>query len=672
MANKKALRFWAILLTALQIPVGVYAADAGWHIEGSGEITKANESVNTNPWNLAAIAGGGESGTVEIVTVYGGVKVNLDAPLYRLSEGYSDKIVEKDGLWGVERNVTVTVFDGSEDWSVYRQAGYQNGNTIIFSCTAPEDYRIQNGVSTHFDVVLDSEQKNRTYDGISFGRQRDTILMRFMKVRGIDSVEGLKSYLKGQYDAGRAVKLLYPAVESTFTPFDEDIQKQLKSSEVLGFRDSGALRLGQDEIRLADVFVNETSGNIEMDSFLNGVVDVRIFDSSENEKYFIEGIYPEKDYVTVKAADASGNSYSGALYYNEENFLADKLTELVLSGEGGTEIRLRLNLSKVKVPSAAVSGFGYDKTALTAECIKNARLVLPDYIPMTDDRKTPFYTENSLIYDNSTETVTVGNIDNNRAFLTVSAGNMKKSIEIVSVPDERAKLNVLFLGDSLIDQNYYTAEVSKLFEDDSLKLSFLGTRGADGARHEGRGGWSAYDYCNSASKYGYSNPFLHDGKFDFEYYMDKNNYDGVDIVVLNLGINDLNLLEHNSHKEILGYFSEIIDGIHDYDPSTEVLINLPILPYNSGENEAYRYDRLELAESLYDEFGEREEEGVIIVPLYLSVDPGMSYKLHDPVIDEFNQDYGMIVTDATHPNIPGYTQMAEMTYNYIKYAAAIK
>lgn len=671
MANKKALRFWAILLTAMQLPVGAYAADADWHMESSGEIKRANESVNTNPWNVASIAGGGESGTAEIVTVYGGVKVKLDAPLYKLSEGYSDRIVEKDGLWGVERNVTVIAFDGSENWEIYKQPGYQNSNTIIFTCTAPEDYRIQNGVSTHFDVVLDSAQKNRIYDGISFGRQRDTILMRFMKVRGIDSVDGLKSYLKGQYDAGRAVKLLYPAVESTFTPFDEDTQKQLKGSEVLGFRDSGPLRFGQDEIKLAEIFEKETSENYEMDHFLCGIDDVRIFNSDENKKYFIEGVYPGKEGVTVKAADTAGGSFSGTLRYNEQDFLASRLTELVLGGDGGTEIRLRLNLSKVKVPSEAVNGFGYEDTALTADCIKAEHLVLPDYMPMTDNRKTPFYTENSLIYDNETKPETVGKIDENRAYLTVKADDMEKSMEIITPTEKRERLNILFLGDSLINQNYYTAEVKKLFEDDSIKLSFIGTLGTDGARHEGRGGWSAYDYCRMESKYGYSNPFLNEGKFDFEHYMDKNNYDKADIVVLNLGINDLNLLEHNGHEEILGYFSEITESIHEYDPSAMILINLPILPYNSVENEAYRYDRLELAESLYKEFGNREADGVILVPLYLSVDPEMSYKLCDPVIDEFNQDYGLIVTDATHPSIRGYTQMAEMTYNYIKFAAAI-
>ncbi len=673
MANRKILKFGALLMAVSMLPISAYTADANWYMEGTGEITKANESVNTNPWNQASIAAGGANGYVELVTVWGGVIANLDAPLYKLSDDYSDKIIEKDGVWGVERNVTAVVFDGSEDWEIYKQAGYQNSNTIIFTCTATEDYAIQNGINTHFDVVLDSEQKNRVYDGISFGREQGTILMRFMKVRGVNSVESLKSYLKGQYDAGNPVTLLYPAVETTFVPFDDEVQEKLKNTEVMGYRDSGSLRFGQDNIELStEIFINENTGNDDLDRFLCGVSDIRILHANEDEKYFIEGIYPAEDGVTVKAESLSGAVYSGTLYYNEQDFLTSQLTELALKGDDDTEIRLRINLYEVKVPSSTVSGFTYDETGMTEDCVKSAALVLPEYICIAENMKTPFYAENSLIYDNSTEVAAAGSVDENGAYLTVTAGELEETVEIITPAENRERINIMFLGDSLINQDYYTEAVAELFEDDSIKLSFIGTRGSGEEKHEGRGGWSAYDYCNSSSKYGYFNPFLNDGEFDFEYYMDTNGFDGVDIVVLNLGINDLNLLEHNGHDEIMGYFSEIIDSIHDYDENIKVLVNIPTLTYNSEENEAYRYDRLAFAESLYDSLGGKEDEGIILVPLYLSVDPTMSYKYTEPVIDEFNQDYGMLVTDATHPSIAGYRQMAEMTYSYIKLAVAMK
>ena len=62
-----------------------------------------------------------------------------------------------------------------------------------------------------------------------------------------------------------------------------------------------------------------------------------------------------------------------------------------------------------------------------------------------------------------------------------------------------------------------------------------------------------------------------------------------------------------------------------------------------------------------------EDDGIIIVPTYLAVDSHNGYKLAEPIIDEFNQDYGLVVNDATHPNKNGYKQMAEITCLYMEY-----
>ena len=153
--------------------------------------------------------------------------------------------------------------------------------------------------------------------------------------------------------------------------------------------------------------------------------------------------------------------------------------------------------------------------------------------------------------------------------------------------------------------------------------------------------------------------------------MESNKYDNVDMVVLNLGINDLNLIGHNGHGEILKSFTRIIESIHEFNSDIKILINLPTLPYESEATEIYKNDRLDFIEAVYNEFGAMEGQGIILVPLYLSVDPKMSFKLIEPVIDEYNQDYSLIVTDTTHPSILGYKQMAQTTYNYIKFADSL-
>ena len=121
-------------------------------------------------------------------------------------------------------NVAVTEFDGSED-----RPGYLNDSTVVFTCTTATN-RIQNGISTHFDVVSNKEKTVYTTTLLSAGNS--TILMRFMNVRGISDVDSLKKYLKGQHESGNGVKLIYPAAESEFVPFDDDVQEKLDKSEV--------------------------------------------------------------------------------------------------------------------------------------------------------------------------------------------------------------------------------------------------------------------------------------------------------------------------------------------------------------------------------------------------------------------------------------------------------
>ncbi len=661
MINKKGLKFCAVFLAAAQIPMTALAAD--WRVDGGMEVKKADSSYNVNPWNVAEISAGAQDGKINMVTVDGIVEVSLDTPLYSLSDGYTDRIVQKDGIWGVERNVAVAVFDGSEDWELYSQPGYQNSNTVIFTCTAPAEYRIQNGVSTHFDVVLDKEQKNRIYDGISFGREEGTVLMRFMKVRGISDTDSLKNYLKGQYDSGRPVKLLYPAAETVFVPFDEAEREKLAESEVLGISSGGLLSVSQNEPASlpGNVFEADTSLNAELDSFLAGISKADVHNSVEGTEYYLEGVYTDSLGLTIKAEDSDGGVYTGTVNFNDTDFLRSQITDITLKGAGDTEIRLSINLSKVKVPYKSITGF---KLKLSDSCVKNSELVLPEYMVLEEG--TDIYPENGLIYGGDTAD-SVKITEKTDSFIKISDGCEEKEIRLEESGNSE-KTTVLFIGDSLINENYYTLAVGELDSD----ITFLGTRGSEGAAHEGRGGWSARDYCVETSKYGFSNPFLFDGEFNFKHYMDANKYEGVDTVVLNLGINDLNMTGHNSHEEILGYFSDIIDSIHGYDSEINILINTPIMPYKSEDTEARKNDRLEFIKSLYSRFGGMEEQGVIIVPVYLAVDTENRYKFTEPVIDEFNQDYGLVVTDATHPSIAGYGQMAGMTYSYIKYAGEIR
>lgn len=603
--NKNRMKLCAALLVAAQIPTTVFAAD--WCVNGGTSIKKSDERYNINPWNTAEITAGAADGKIKMVTEDGIVEVNT-TPLYSLSEAYTDRVTEKDGIWGVERNVTVTEFDGSEDWELYKQPGYINDSTVIFTCTAPDEYRIQNGISTHFDVVSDKTQKNSIYDGISFGRENGTILMRFMNVRGISDVDSLKKYLKGQHESGNGVKLIYPAAESEFVPFDDDVQEKLDKSEVRGIAGGRLLKIEPYE-ELSD------NGKLTAEAlgFLKGISEITVENADDGLMYYMEGIYVDDDSVTVEVIDSDDNIYSGSIDFKDTDFLKQTITEIIVKGHNDTVIRLGMDLSKTKIPYDTVNGFNI---RLADSCIKESEIILPEYMPIVGG-DISIYPGNAVMYGNDraeAEDITEDEIE-------ISFGDKTKTIELKEIgktDDNKDDLTVLFLGDSLINENYYTEAV------------------------------------------------------DFERYMETNNYKNVDTVVLNLGINDLNLTGHNSHEEILGYFDTIVNGIHEYDENIDILINTPIMPYAEEKNTAYKNDRLEFIKSLYGHFGDMEEDGIIIVPTYLAVDPHNGYKLAEPIIDEFNQDYGLVVNDATHPNKKGYKQMAEITCLYMEYAKAVE
>lgn len=149
--------------------------------------------------------------------------------------------------------------------------------------------------------------------------------------------------------------------------------------------------------------------------------------------------------------------------------------------------------------------------------------------------------------------------------------------------DNLQNASVLVIGDSTVNQNYMTQDMLDGFTSRSKTLTLLGTVGTSPNVHEGRSGWSAYDYCSSASKGGITNPFYNDG-FDFSYYMTNQGYTAPDFVVIQLGINDLYSAAANlateqavqtTIEQTTAYIVEIIDSILDYNSSQKILLNLP-------------------------------------------------------------------------------------------------
>ena len=667
-------------------------------IEGNTYSTRADIVYNTNPYNISTYIGVGENGFIKLYTQNEILDIPLSSPLYKISNDYKDRLINKDGIWGIERNIGVYEFTGNEDWEPYIKNSYKNSETTIYKCTSPIDVNILNGFSTHFDVLLPKEQKTNILDGLSFSPDGKNIIMRFMNVRNVKTIDDLKWYLNNQKELGTPIKFYYILNDSTFEPFDDEIQKKLNIAfnknniNSLGFVDNMITNINfDDEIKLKkEIFNTTTLGNKELDMFFKGVEDVKIYNSN-NEKYYLHSLYTNDEKIILNLVDDNNNIYTGSLYYYECDFTKDKNIEIVLKSDTNNNVTIRIQLNPYNI-KLAYGNYIIDKEykkEINENCKEDKQFILPEKVYYTDKGNTDIYLSNTIIsgeVNSNSEFNIQSNLDtyifdknkikplpnNENLLINYSINNINNSIEFEYLENKEIKdnISIMFLGDSLINQNHYSKYVKDLFESDNINIKLIGTQGEENNKHEGRGGWSAYNYCNSKEAFGYTNPFLNNGKFDFSYYMENykenmNLFDKLDFVILNLGINDLNLKEHNSYTEILNNFDKIIESINDYDNNIKIIINTPELLYEKETTNTAKNQRLNFTKILLDKYN--NSDNIIICPLYLVINPRTDYKLIEQKLNEENENNNFIVTDTTHPNVFGYQNMANMTYSYIKY-----
>ena len=236
---------------------------------------------------------------------------------------------------------------------------------------------------------------------------------------------------------------------------------------------------------------------------------------------------------------------------------------------------------------------------------------------------------------------------------------------------------ILLIGDSLT----YNAPLSKhlvddLLTDDVMGVELIGTRGSAPYLHEGRSGWSPYDYTHASAVDNVTNAFWNPTlqAFDFSYYMAQNNFDGVDYVFLNLGTN-ISGYDGTSvtAAEMVAQIEEMVDTIHEYDASIRIGVWTPPPKGLTGNGELTDNDTTLLkVKAIIEQFSGRASEKVYLVPVTLNVDPYHDFPVESVNVSTRNSDYQMLVcTDRTHPADAGYFKMADVIYSYIKYFGSL-
>lgn len=223
--------------------------------------------------------------------------------------------------------------------------------------------------------------------------------------------------------------------------------------------------------------------------------------------------------------------------------------------------------------------------------------------------------------------------------------------------DNLQNCSVLAIGDSTVQGT--TGALLTVFESRSKTVTLLGTRGTAPNNHEGRSGWSAYNYCTKASVDGVTNAFWNPTSeaFDFSYYMTEQGYESVDFVVIQLGINDLwNQNPWDANLEgTWGRIQTIIDSILEWNASQKILINLPTTP---NANLTGTYGRqIEFVRNIFCRFNELAIYRIMRYPL-ANVRESYCHLILDPAND---------ISDSIHPKTSGYEKMANEIVNQINF-----
>jgi lysophospholipase L1-like esterase len=234
-------------------------------------------------------------------------------------------------------------------------------------------------------------------------------------------------------------------------------------------------------------------------------------------------------------------------------------------------------------------------------------------------------------------------------------------------------VRILTIGDSFTDGSDILKPLKSFLDANKHSVSFIGTEQDSGIKHEGRGGWSAAGYMNLNPKWYPNSPFLNANKIDFKNYFNNKLKNKPDIVIIQLGVNDL-----------IRVTKDIAEGFYNIDPSTQVknkvkdltlLVNtvknslnttkiLVLLP--TPPNRTLKGKQSGLAVDKYKDFLQeyykyslsalenRESEGIYVVPAYLSIDPW----------NEFS--------DFVHPTLQGYSKIAKSLMGEILWISSKK
>lgn len=177
----------------------------------------------------------------------------------------------------------------------------------------------------------------------------------------------------------------------------------------------------------------------------------------------------------------------------------------------------------------------------------------------------------------------------------------------------------------------------------------------------------------------YYNPFWNptSDELDFNYYINKWNYNSPDVVVFSIGYNDVGNGKYHTVESLAPIIAKAkvaVDRMHADYPNAKIVLNVNPLGYGGDTSneisESMRSNnQITYYEALINEFGETTEykSYVVVCPSFMFVDRVDAYNLKTVTIGRRISKTITTAGDVTHCNTDGMNQIADSIVAYIYY-----
>lgn len=235
---------------------------------------------------------------------------------------------------------------------------------------------------------------------------------------------------------------------------------------------------------------------------------------------------------------------------------------------------------------------------------------------------------------------------------------------------------VLVIGDSTTANGTMITELNSLFSSDVMSINCIGTRGSGAALHEGVSGWTASKHFTDPTS-----AFVFGGVFDFSQFVSTNGFAGCDIVIINLGINDVFAQTTDEGAQaiadaMIAIYESMITSIQAYNASCLVGIAITNPPGSSQDAfatygshyQAWRFKRNLniLGRAFLNQFSGRTGSGVHLVGVNCNIDTVHNWTVAPTPANSRTSTLVDRQSNSVHPGTTGYYQIADTIYSFIK------